>query len=98
MQQAKRYADWLFKDLHGRRGGYVIAEVPNLNLIIFMITVVLGVILYPGFWQTVFQIIAFISITIWSIREYRGGRSRFRNLMGLLGMLSVLVVFVLWLT
>lgn len=95
MQQIKYYADWLFKDLHGRRGKYIIAEVPNLPLIIFMISVVLGVVLYPGFWQSFFQGVAFASITLWSIREYRGGRSRFRKLLGLLGLISVILVLVL---
>lgn len=98
MQKARYYADWLFKDLRGRRGKYIIAEVPNLPLVVFMISVVLGVILYPGFWQTLFQIIAFASLTIWSLGEYRGGHSRFRKLLGILGLASVLIVFVLWLT
>lgn len=90
MQRARYYTDWLFKDLHGRRGSYVIAEVPNLPLIIFMLSIVLGVILYPGFWQTAFIILAYLSLAYWSYLEVTSGRSRFRRLLGMLGIISIL--------
>lgn len=89
MQRIKYYADWLFKNLHGRRGGYVIVETPNLPLIVFMVSIILGVVLYPGFFQKLFIILAYVSLILWSIMEVRGGRSRFRKLLGILGLLFV---------
>ncbi len=90
MTTLRYYADWLFKDLHGRRGGYVIAEVPNLPLLMFIFSIMLGIILYPGLLQTVCIILAYLSFTYWSLMEVRSGRSRFRKLLGILGILSVL--------
>jgi hypothetical protein len=81
-QGIKGYMDWLFKDLHGRKGGYVIAEAPNKPLIAFMILIVLAVISYPGFWQSGFSFLAYIALAWWGWLESRGGRSRFRKLLG----------------
>lgn len=89
------YLDWLFKDLNGRRGKYIIAEVPNLPLVIFMISIVLGVVLYPGLAQTFFIVVAYVSLAYWSVREWRGGRSRFRQLLGILGVISVIAAVLL---
>lgn len=88
MKRFRYYFDWLFKDLHGRNGKYIIAEAPNAPLVIFMVFIILSVILYPGFFQKTSAIIAYVSLVIWGILEVRSGRSRFRRLLGILGILS----------
>jgi len=88
MAKIKYWLDWLFKDLTERRGKYVIAEVPNLPLVIFMVTLIIGIIQYPGFGQKLFLGISFVAIIYWGILEYKGGRSRFRKLLGVLGLLG----------
>ncbi|MDB5181474.1 MAG: hypothetical protein JWP13_237 [Candidatus Saccharibacteria bacterium] len=88
MARVRYYINWLFRDLTTRRGNFVIAEVPNLPLIIFMISVVLSVAIYPGFVQKTFAVIAFVSLLYWGFQEFRGGRSRFRKLLGILGMIA----------
>ncbi len=90
MARIRYYLDWLFKDLTSRRGKYVIAEVPNLPLIIFMIAIVLSVAIYPGVTQKVFSGIAYLSLIYWGILEFRSGRSRFRKLLGILGILATI--------
>ncbi|HSH55739.1 MAG TPA: hypothetical protein VK983_02855 [Candidatus Limnocylindrales bacterium] len=95
MDRLRYYADWLFKDLHGRRGGYIIGEVPNLPLIIFVISLMLAVVLYPGFLQTMFIILAYASLTYWSYLEVISGRSRFRKLLGILGFVSIALALML---
>lgn len=85
----KYFLDWLFKDFSGRNGKYVIAEAPNLLLIIFMIAIVLAVVIYPGFWQKLFALVAYAALAWWSIQEIRSGRSRFRKVLGYAGIIAV---------
>jgi uncharacterized membrane protein len=85
----KYYLDWLFKDLHGRNGKYVISEAPNPPLIIFMVSIILAVVVYPGFWQTSFAVIAYMALVYWGYLEIRSGRSRFRKFLGCAGILAV---------
>jgi hypothetical protein len=85
MHKLHYYMNWLFRDLTTRRGKYVIAEVPNKPLLAFMGAVILYVAVYPGFWQKLFGFIAFGSLLYWGWLEFRGGRSRFRKLLGILG-------------
>jgi hypothetical protein len=73
------FVDYFFRTEDGR---VVFAEVPNANLIIFMISLILGVVLYPGLLQRTAWIVAFISVIIWSYREMRGGVNRFRRWLG----------------
>lgn len=90
MARIKHYMDWLFKDLTVRRGEYVIMEAPNLPLIVFMVAIVLAVVMYPGFFQSACAVIAYAALVWWGIAEARGGRSRFRRLLGYLGILAVI--------
>ena len=89
MAHPRYYLDWLFKDLQGRNGKYVIAEAPNLPLIVFMVTIVLALIMYRGFFQTFFAACAYLSFAYWGYFEARSGRSRFRKILGYLALLSV---------
>lgn len=82
--------DWLFRDQTTRRGKYVIAEVPNLPLLIFMAAIVVGVAANPGFFQKFFLFAAFAALIYWGVKEYRGGHSRFRKLLGILSVLSAI--------
>lgn len=95
MAQLKFYLDWMFKDMNGRNGKYVIAEAPNLPLVLFMVFIILAVISYPGFFQSLFSFAAYIALLYWGVREARGGRSRFRKLLGYLGVLAVIGAVVL---
>ncbi len=89
MARIKYYLDWLYKDQNGRNGKYVIAEAPNLPLIIFMVSIVLAVVVYPGIFQKFLVVVAYIALTWWGILEIRSGRSRFRRLLGILGIVAV---------
>ncbi len=95
MSTIKYYADWLFKDMHGRHGKYIIAEVPNLPLIVFMVSMGLGIIMYPGPFQTFLILTAYVAFFLWGIMEFRGGRSRFRKIIGFLAIVSVILA-VIW--
>lgn len=95
MANIKYWLDWLFKDLTSRKGKYVIAEVPNAPLLVFMISIVLAVISNPGGFQMVMTIIAYMAIAYWGFLEYRQGRSRFRKLLGSLGLLAVVGALIL---
>jgi len=89
MTALRRHLDWWFKDLTVRKGGYVIGEPFNKPLVIFTISIILAVIVYPGFWQFAFSLIAYIAMVWWGIREIWKGRSHFRKLLGILGLLAV---------
>lgn len=89
MAKIRYWLDWLFKDLYSRKGKYVIAEVPNWPLIVFMVAIVLAVIANPGGYQHFMTVVAYLAISYWGYKEWRGGRSRFRQLLGILGLLAV---------
>lgn len=91
----KHYLDWLFRDQSQRKGKYVIAEVPNLPLLVFMASIIIAVLIYPGVVQRTLVILAYIAFAWWSYLEARSGRSRFRKLLGYLGLLAVVVALVI---
>jgi len=95
MSRLRYWFDWLFKDLYERKGKYVIAEVPNLPLGIFMISIIVSVAVFPGAVQKTAVVIAYLSMAWWGWLEWRGGRSRFRKLLGILGILSAVGACVL---
>lgn len=88
MDSIRRYSNWLFRDMTERRGKYVIAEVPNLPLVVFMVSLIISLAIYPGALQTTLAVVAYISLFYWGFQEWRGGRSRFRKLLGILGMVA----------
>ena len=90
MRRLRYYMNWFFRDLTERRGKYVIAEVPNLPLVIFMVSLILSIAIYPGVVQKTFSFIAFAALLYWGYKEYGSGRSRFRKLLGALGILSAI--------
>lgn len=91
----KRRLDWMFKDLNGRGGKYIIAEVPNLPQIVFMVCIILAVVVYPGFWQTTLVFTAYTALAYWSYLEITSGHSRFRKLLGVFGLIAVSLALVL---
>jgi hypothetical protein len=96
MDRIRYYTNWLFQDLTQRRGKYVIAEVPNVPLVIFMLAIVFSLAVYPGPLQTTLSVVAFLALFYWGLQEFRSGRSRFRKLLGILGMLSVVGALLLF--
>lgn len=95
MAKLRYWIRWLFQDLTERRGKYVIAEVPNWPLIVFMVAIFLSVAIYPGSTQKFFSIVAYLALLLWGFLEWRSGRSRFRKLLGILSMLAVIGALVL---
>ncbi|HEX8182141.1 MAG TPA: hypothetical protein VF575_00905 [Candidatus Saccharimonadales bacterium] len=90
MTQLKQGMDWLFKDLHGRNGKYIIVQAPNVPQVIFVIFIILAVIVYPGFLQTLFAFIGYAALAYWGYLEITSGLSRFRKLLGYLAVLAVI--------
>lgn len=95
MERLLYWTDWLFKDLTQRKGKYVIAEVPNWPLLLFMGSIVLAVVSNPGTFQKILVVLAYIALTYWGWLEWRGGRSRFRKLLGIISLLAVIGALVL---
>jgi hypothetical protein len=95
MAKVRYWIHWLFQDLTQRRGKYVIAEVPNWPLLLFMAAIILSVVIYPGPVQKFFIYLAYFSLAFWGWLEWRTGRSRFRKLLGILGMIAVVGAFLL---
>lgn len=89
MARIRFWINWFFRDLTQRKGKYVIAEVPNLPLIIFMVAIILSVISNPGIIQKLLTGVAYLALVYWGILEWRNGRSRFRKLLGVLGLVGV---------
>jgi hypothetical protein len=98
IDKTRYYLDWLFRDLNTRRGRWVIAEVPNLPLLVFMGAIILNVVLYPGFIQKFFGFVGYAALIYWGVLEFKGGRSRFRKLLGILGVLASIGAFFLTLS
>jgi uncharacterized membrane protein SirB2 len=95
MSRLRNWIHWLFQDLTQRRGKYVIAEVPNWPLLVFMGAIILSITIYPGTIQKFFSALAYIALAFWGFLEWRTGRSRFRKLLGILGMLAVIGALIL---
>lgn len=98
LSRLRFYCDWLFRDLTTRRGKYVIAEVPNFPLILFMIAIVLAVFFNPGVPQNTVFVVALAALVYWGFQEARSGRSRFRKLLGILAIVSVVGAVILFRT
>ncbi len=90
MGTLKQHLDWWFKDLHVRKGSYVIGTAPNRWLIIFTISIILALMSYKGFFQFVCTLVAYLSLIVWGILEARSGQSRFRKLLGYMALAAVL--------
>ncbi len=92
------WLDWLCRDLTTRKGSYVIVEAPNAWLIAFMISLIIGVVVYPGLLQKILLIIAYVTLSVWGWKELRTGRSNFRRVLGGAGIVAAIVALILWLT
>ncbi len=77
-----RWHDFIDEWFRTADGEVVVAQVPNLFLLIFIVTSVYGAVAYQGFWQSAARVIAIVSITVWSALEIRSGVNRFRKLLG----------------
>ena len=90
MAKIKYWLDWLFRDQTERKGKYVIAEVPNLPLLVFMISVIFAVLQNPGGFQKFVFVVSYLALIYWGWLEWRSGRSRFRRLLGILSILAAI--------
>jgi hypothetical protein len=77
-----RFHDFVDNWFRTADGQIVIAQVPNIYLLIFIFTSIFGAVSYHGFWQSATRILAMVSIAIWAILESRSGVNRFRRLLG----------------
>lgn len=79
---ARRSVDWLFGDRH--RGGYTVAQWPNIPLWLFIAsTVGLRVVGPTGTVATSLRVVADISLLVWALDEMIRGVNPFRRLLGL---------------
>jgi hypothetical protein len=88
------FKDEWFRD---KDGNLVYSQVPNIPLVVFFITGVFAVVSYHGFWHGLTQLIAILSILLWSWLEIRSGVTRMRHLMGKIALGAVLLVVILYL-
>lgn len=77
----RRLLRWFFRD--PKTGRVVIAQRPNLPLVIFLVTVVVRVVLHPqGDAGRVVRTVGVVSIVWWSVDEILRGASPFRRVLG----------------
>ena len=91
-----KWHDWRDKWFRTKDGDIVVAQQPNAPLLIFIVAGFFGVVSYHGFWHSLAQIIALISILVWGFLEIRSGVNRFRRLLGKIALVSVVVVLILY--
>jgi hypothetical protein len=87
-----------FKDewLRDRDGNLVYSQVPNIPLVVFFVTGVFAVVSYHGFWHGLAQLVAFLSILLWSWLETRSGVTRLQRLTGKIALGATILVLILY--
>jgi hypothetical protein len=87
---AKRnFDDKFWNDKHGN---LAVWQRPNIPLIVWIVTVILGMILSDGPLQRDIGWIGLIAILIWAVMELGWGVSYFRRLLGFAVLLLAVVV------
>ena len=76
-----RVFDWWFRDR--RTGKIVVAQLPNLALWVFIVTVVLRAIVTGGTPRTALDWIAAVALGWWALDEVLRGVNPWRRLLGL---------------
>ena len=76
---------------HNKHGKLAIAQLPNKWLIVWLLSVLLEHLLYPGRPRTIIAVVGNVSLLIWALLELIRGDSYFRRLLGA-GFLVYLVV------
>lgn len=81
--------DLTFRDSEGR---IVIAQMPNLPLLIGLAATILQFILPSGKIQTAFDLVAFGALFTWAWQEIFEGVNYFRRALGLIGLVSLIAI------
>jgi hypothetical protein len=76
--------DWMFRNRH--TGRWTIAQFPNTQLSIFLVTVVARWVVAPrGNVRTTFDAVAVAALTAWAVDEVWRGVNPWRRLLGVAG-------------
>lgn len=86
----RRFVDWFLRDR--RTGKIVIAQWPNVPLLVFLVATAVRVVASPsGTVRTVVSVVAGVALAWWSIDEIVRGVNPFRRMLGGV-VLAVMVV------
>lgn len=81
---AKIYNSKLFQKVFcNKNGRVVIGQKPNLPLIIWLVTIALGVIFKTGSFHSALSLVGLIALIIWASLELFQGVNYFRRFLGL---------------
>ena len=81
--------DRTFRD---SEGNIVIAQMPNLPLLVGLAATLLQLVLPSGNLQTGFDLVAFGALFTWAWQELFGGVNYFRRSLGLIGLVSLIAL------
>ncbi|HEY9623629.1 MAG TPA: hypothetical protein V6C78_24945 [Crinalium sp.] len=81
--------DRTFRD---REGNIVIAQMPNLPILIGLSAILLKFLLPSGNLQTAFSLIGFGALFTWAWQELFDGVNYFRRALGLIGLVSLIAL------
>jgi hypothetical protein len=81
--------DRTFRD---REGNIVIAQMPNLPILIGLTAILLKFLLPSGNLQTAFSLIGFGALFTWAWQELFDGVNYFRRALGLIGLVSLIAL------
>lgn len=87
--------DRIFRD---SEGNIVIAQPPNLPILVGIGAALLQFFLPGGKIQVVFELIAFGALFTWAWQELFQGVNYFRRSLGLLGLVGIIMLGLSWLT
>ncbi len=83
---------WIDRTFRGREGNIVIAQVPNLPILVGITATLLHGVLPGENLQTTFGLIGFGALFTWAWQELFAGVNYFRRSLGLIGLVTLLVV------
>jgi hypothetical protein len=83
---------WLDRTFRDREGNIVIAQVPNLPILVGVTATLLHFVLPSEEMQTMFGLIGFGALFTWAWQELFAGVNYFRRSLGLIGLVSLLAV------
>lgn len=83
---------WIDRTFRDSEGNIVIAQFPNLPILIGVAATLLHFFLPSGDMQTVFGLIGFGTLFTWAWQELFAGVNYFRRSLGLIGLVSLMAV------
>jgi hypothetical protein len=73
--------DWVFRDR--RTGRIVVAQRPNLPLVVWLVATVARAVLDPGGgWRTVIDVVGGVALGVWAVDEIARGVNPWRRGLG----------------